>query len=536
MKNSVMKLALQLGAIGALSSASCLALAAPDWMSAGHDLTNSRNQPNETKLDKVTVAGLITKWKLAVDGDVTANPAVEANFIYFPDAVGSIYKVDRISGALIWKKSVTALTGAAGDSVRATPAISGDLLIMGNQAGKNVTYFGQPAPTGAKVFAVNKNTGNLVWKTQIDDTIYSMATHSPIIVNGKVIVGTASNEELMAGFVPKAYGWQWQFRGSVSALDVNTGVVQWKTYTVPEGYYGASVWGSTGAADVKRNQVYMASGDNFWAPQSVFDCMNAGGSPANCMSPDNHFDSIIAFDIDTGKINWAQKGLPYDVWNVGCGLNVGGFVIPPNDNCPNPKGPDYDFAQGPILIGDSNGAGDDQIVGAGQKSGMFWAFKAKSGKLAWNTQVAPGGLTGGLQWGSAYDGQRIYVAVANAGPHGTDPQPWTLKDGTTTTAGGWAALDPKKGTILWTTKDPMGSRSEAAVSVANGVVYGCNLDYNPANPSYYAMDAATGAVKWSFVSGGPCGAGPSIVDGMVYWGTGTGRGTGPKWVYGLGLN
>ena len=76
------------------------------------------------------------------------------------------------------------------------------------------------------------------------------------------------------------------------------------------------------------------------------------------MSPDNHFESIVAMDLTTGAINWAARRLPYDAWNVGCGLAVPGFVVPPNDNCPNPAGPDYDFAQGPMLFSDTANIND----------------------------------------------------------------------------------------------------------------------------------------------------------------------------------
>ena len=90
--------------------------------------------------------------------------------------------------------------------------------------------------------------------------------------------------------------------------------------------------------------------------------------------------------------------------------------------------------------------------------------------------------------------------MANAGPilgAGQDAQPSTLKDRSDTTTSGWAALEPRNGTILRTTRDPGSSRSEAAA--------------------------------------GPCAAGASIADGMVFWGTGTFFGTGPKRVYGFGL-
>ncbi len=144
-----------------------------------------------------------------------------------------------------------------------------------------------------------------------------------------------------------------------------------------------------------------------------------------------------------------------------------GFVIDTSfpgvyGNCPNQSpstaGPDYDFAQGPMLL-------DGGLVGAGEKSGIFWAFHRKNGALAWKTQAAPGGITGGLQWGSATDGDRIFVAASNSGTAqkggGTGAVPWKLKDGTTVISGGWAALDRKTGDVLWTTKDPDGSRSEA---------------------------------------------------------------------------
>lgn len=527
---------------------------AADWPSAGRDLKNSRYQRDEKAISPRTVAGLQLKWSVATDGDVTANPTVDGDFLYFPDSAGSLYKVQRFTGALVWKKPIAAFTGIAGDFARASPAVAGNALILGNQAGK------LQQPQGAVVFAVDKNSGALLWRTLVDGPIdgdaqnqgfrqrFSFVTHSAIVADDKAIVGLASNEELIAGFVPKAW-WQWNFRGSVLALDVATGAVAWRTYTVPDGYYGGAVWGSTGAVDTNRRTVFMATGNNYWVPQEAQDCLNgSGGTPASCLSADNHFNSIVALDLDSGAIRWAARGLPYDAWNVGCGLSIPGvLVVPPNDNCPNPKGPDWDFAQGPMLFADTGNDADVGLVGAGQKSGMFWAFRAKDGKPVWSRQVAPPGLTGGLQWGSATDGQSLFVAVANSGltGSGTTPGVWTLADGSTTTAGGWAALDAKSGAVRWTTKDPLGSRAEAAVSGANGVVFGCNLDQ--VNGTMYALDAKTGKVLWSYNSGsgtspfvsgvyGACMAGPSIADGMVYWGTGAFQGApGPKKLLGFGF-
>jgi len=170
---------------------------------------------------------------------------------------------------------------------------------------------------------------------------------------------------------------------------------------------------------------------------------------------------------------------------------------------------------------------------------------------SWYTQVVPGGITGGMQWGSATDGSRIFVASANSGTAlagaGSGAVDWTLKDGTKTKAGGWAALDSDTGGVIWTTKDPTypttpnGSRAEGAVSATNDVVFGCNLAPGATPPApgvsgglMVAMNAKTGAILWSYPSGGPCNAGASISDGMVFWGSGTFT-NGSKKVFAFGL-
>lgn len=532
------------GAILVSTALAAAGASAADWPAAGNDLKGSRHQAAETRINAGNAPSLTLKWSLDTSGDVTAHPAVDGDSIYFPDSAGFLYRVNRATGAVIWKKPVSSYTGIAGDFARATPAVAGGLLILGNQSGKFLTAFGQPPPQPARVFAVDKVTGDPVWVTQVDDTPLSFVTHSAIVANGMAFVGTASNEELVSAFVPKAY-WQWHFRGSLVALDVATGALRWKSYTVPAGYAGGAIWGSSGAVDLAHQLVFMATGNNYMVPQAVLDCMSAGGAPAGCMSPDNHFDSIIAFEMATGRIRWGARGLPSDVWSVACGLNAPGFVVGPGfpgvyDNCPNgdpfTAGPDWDFGQGPMLFGGADG--DNQggnLVGAGAKSGIFWAFRAHDGKLAWSRQVSPGGVTGGMQWGSATDGKRLFVTASNAGPTtaggGVGALPWTLKDGSVTRAGGWAALDAKSGKVLWTTKDPADGRAEAAVSSAGGVIFGCSV-----SGQMRALHAGSGQVLWSFNSGGPCTAGASIADGMVYWGSGNFVGPfGPKKVFAFGL-
>ena len=501
---------------------------AATWPTAGNDLNNSRFQSQEFILSKYTVGNLKLKWSVATDSNVTATPAVDSSFIYFPDYAGFLYKVDRSTGKIVWKTAISQYTGITGDFARGTPALVNGMLILGNQSGRLQT------PQPAQVFAVNTATGAKVWSTQVDSTVMSYITQSPIVYDGTAYVGTASNEELVAGFVSKANGWTWHFRGSVVALNISTGAIKWQTYTVPNGYFGGAVWGSTGAVNTFNNTLYMAAGNNYWVPDSAQTCLRNGGSPAQCLDPSDYFDSILALDASTGAIKWAGRGLPYDAFNVGCGLVVPGVIqIPKNDNCPNPRGPDWDFGQGPMIFSNVFFSSN---VGAGQKSGRFWTFDGTFGFSKWTTQVGPGGTMGGMQWGSATDGARLYVAIGNTGgTDGSPPSPWLLENGTTTVSGGWAALDPNTGAVLWTTPDPAGSHATGPVSVANGITFGCNLD--PSKGTMYAFDGSTGAVLWSYNSGGACQGGASIADGVVYWGSGTtGPGPGPHKVFAFSLN
>ena len=44
------------------------------------------------------------------------------------------------------------------------------------------------------------------------------------------------------------------------AVKIETGEILWKTYMTPEGYSGNAVWGSSPAIDLKRQQLYIATG------------------------------------------------------------------------------------------------------------------------------------------------------------------------------------------------------------------------------------------------------------------------------------
>src|SRR5262249_15111620 len=90
----------------------------------------------------------------------------------------------------------------------------------------------------------------------------------------------------------------------------------------------------------------------------------------------------------------------------------------------------------------------------------------------------------------------------------------------TGSAGSWAALNPATGAILWQKADPNGAVDIGPMAVANGVVYAGSMAGAATAPTIFALDAANGRTLLDFVSGASVNAGATIVNGIVYWGSG----------------
>ena len=175
---------------------------------------------------------------------------------------------------------------------------------------------------------------------------------------------------------------------------------------------------------------------------------------------------------------------------------------------------DWDFASGPNLMSiPAQGGGSEMVVGAGQKSGIYWEFDAATGKELWSQQVGPGTSLGGVVWGTAYDGTRIYAHESDS-----SGQAYTLADGEAVAGGSWGALNPATGEWDWQTATPAGAAAMGPTTVANGVMYAGSMA--PSGDNMFALNAATGKILWQYASGGSVNSGPAIVDGTVYWGSG----------------
>ncbi|XVF16535.1 hypothetical protein REPUB_Repub10bG0040200 [Reevesia pubescens] len=76
-------------------------------------------------------------------------------------------------------------------------------------------------------------------------------------------------------------------------------------------YAGSAIWGSSPSIDIRRNHVYIATGNLYSTPKNVRDCQkrqnnrtNIPTNPDECVEPENLSDSILALDLDIKKIKW----------------------------------------------------------------------------------------------------------------------------------------------------------------------------------------------------------------------------------------
>jgi polyvinyl alcohol dehydrogenase (cytochrome) len=480
----------------------------PDWPMYGHDPCNTHAPSNAGGITPQNASKLAVKWTFSAAGDVTATPAVVAGQVYVPDWGGMMNRIDAATGKAVWSKPVAELAGLAPDGAappdpvvsRVTPTLAGHALVFGLSR----TGFSS-AQSLAYVVAVDPDTAAPLWSTVVDDHRAAIITGSPVVEGGRVYVGVASLEEAV---VALSSGYPCcTFRGSVVALDAATGKVVWKTPMIedavyfaadgktPAGYAGAAVWSGTPTVDRKRRSLVVTTGNNYAMPAGV-----------TAAPPGDHVESIVALDLDTGAIKWSHAMTTDDVWTFA-----------------NQAGPDFDFGCGANLFQANVDGGVRDLVGAGQKSGIYWALDADTGAVVWKTQVGPGGHLGGIHWGTAVDGSHVYTGVNDESGAAYTLGGAGSQAGTKATVGSWAALDPAAGAIAWQVANPSmtaplsGASVNGPVAVAGGVVFGGSMD---AKGTMFALDATSGAVLWSFPSGGTVYSGPAVAGGVVYWGCG----------------
>jgi len=472
----------------------------PAWNGWGDGPSNLRHQSKaQGGLTAADLPRLELKWAYgyANVSSARAQPTVAGGRLFIASDNGEVHALNPQTGCAYWVFKAQAGVASSPMVGRYTSA-----------AGKSgfAAYFGDRK---ANAYAVDAQTGRQVWTRKVDDHKLAGITGSLTYFEGRVLVPVQGIGEEGQGTNNKYPCCS--FRGSVSALDANTGAVIWKTYTVGEshprgktkdgvqafGPAGGAVW-SAPTVDAKRQRVYVGTGNGYADP------------------PQPMTDAIVALDLNTGAVKWAQQVAKNDQWAMGCDPTNA-----PDTACPTKLGPDYDFSAPPAI---AHIGGRDLLV-VPQKAAIAWALDPdKDGAVVWRYQFGQGSGLGG-EWGTAIDGDRAFFGVA---------------DLLTSNPGGLRAVSLATGKPIWQVPPQPKLCGEtigciagqgAPLTVIPGAVLSAGMD-----GGLRAYSARDGSILWTFDSnrefdtvnglkahgGSMDSAGPVVAGGMLFVNSGYG--------------
>lgn len=416
-----------------------------DWPMYGQNLHNTRKQDAESAINTANVGTLTKAWTFTPAevgglGRLESTPVVAEGCVYFATSSGFVYALNADTGELVWKKRVA--TTSVGQCCGGT--------IFAGAVHDGVVYFGvgrnqrQVDPisgkTGTFIIALNSQTGEDIWKSPELALETGAYTNSSVVYYKDMVwLGISGAEVIVPTLTPQRVG------GFV-IVDATDGHLLVRTLTVPDdefavrGDAGGSIW-STMAVDDDGFGYASTGQPNPWEGSVQSDFTNA----------------IIKFDMERMR-------------NGALNLDFGKILAAFHGDLD--LGRDVDLAGSPTLYQDADGA---QMVAAAQKSGNLHAGFTTSplsvGPEMLHKWAFPlSGVASPLfnYCSAANDGTNIY------GAGGVPGQLWSV-NGTT-------------GVPNWV--QPVNTLFAAQpVALANGVVY-----FPGENGTLYAFDAATGNV------------------------------------------
>lgn len=275
--------------------------AAADWLMWRRTLDSWGYSPLD-QVDRGNVGQLRMVWTrdLATGtGEIT--PLAYNGVLYVPQANDIIQALNAVTGDLIWEyrrdlpEDLYEMVGGNARNNR-NLAIFENLII--NTSDDNF------------VFALNAETGELVWETQIFDYKVNSATHSsgPIIADGRVISGRSCRP------------WGGPDACIIAAHDARTGAELWRRRLIPApGEPGDETWGDVPFEQRQHVGSWMVPsydpelkliilGTSVTSPAPKF---YLGGIENKHL----YHNSTMALEVDSGEIRWHYQHLN-DHWDL----------------------------------------------------------------------------------------------------------------------------------------------------------------------------------------------------------------------------
>ena len=328
----------------------------------------SRENVGDLELKWVFQAGTTLKFQ--------ATPLVVDGVMYLTEASNDVVALDAKTGRVFWRyehrlpERINVCCGRLNRGV----AMLGDRLYQGTLDGR--------------LLALDGKTGAVLWDRQLVDNTkgYALAV-APLAVKDKIIMGTAGGE----------YG----IRGFVDAYDAETGERVWRFYTIPgPGEPGHETW---------ENDAWKTGGGSAWVTGSFDPELNllywGIGNPSPDWNPDVrpgdnlYTDSVVALDVDTGKLKWHFQFTPHDEW-------------------------DYDAVQIPVLVDMEFRGRPRKLMLWGNRNAFYYVLDRETGEFLLGKTFARQTWAAGLDengrpikipgMGPSKEGKAVYPAVQGA--------------------------------------------------------------------------------------------------------------------------
>jgi outer membrane protein assembly factor BamB len=412
------------------------------WSQYLYGPSHSSFNPGATS---ITVAGVqagnlqpVWSWQVpnstnAGSNGLLASPTIVDGVVYIGANDGMFYAVSKATQTVLWSDFL-GLDTAKGSCGPGAQGIASTAAVATDPATGELTVY--VFGSNGTLYALSAATGATVWTTQVDNPSSTVNDYyswgSPLVVNGKVYIGTSSdcdNPLVAAGLA--------EYNQSTGAE-----VAFW--HSLPAGQIGASIWSSVAA---------LSNGDIIATTGNGYDNT---GQPL-------YDESIVELNGSTMQL-------------------VGGWAIPPSQQVS-----DADFGGSPTLFSADIDGTSTPMVGACNKNGVYYALrqKATSAGPVWQSTITipyPGGAE---ECDSAAIWNGTSLIVGGGAP--------TTIDGTAY-LGSVQALNPATGTPLWQTGIPgfvVGTPTEDAAGVVAVPVYQADTE---ADMGAYLLNAANGDI------------------------------------------
>ncbi len=311
---------------------------------------------SESIINPTTAPNLQLHWLRSIGRKISTQP-VEANgMIYWGSWDGIEHASTLSNGSDVWATNL----GKTTDCKRVS------LGVLSTAAVDTVTIGGVPttavfvAGGNNTLYALDANSGSILWQTPIGFAPNSFIYSSPILYNGNVYIGVSGNADCS------------HVQGQIVTVNASNGQVQATFNIVPAGCVGASVWSSP-TLDQSTGMLYVTTSES-----------------AHCSQKETMATALL-------ELNAANLSL------------VSSWHVPPTQRIN-----DGDFGSSPTLFPATIGGTRHQMVGMENKNGYFYAFdktNISAGPL-WEVQLAttPGPSSASAAW----DGTHLYVAAGTS--------------------------------------------------------------------------------------------------------------------------